>query len=368
MSDPTQQEHEQRVLDAQTGWHPMSDPHPAHEGFGEMMGGPNTHKMDAPSDVTSWTVIPTTRNVVADDGRGMTLRDEWWHVPTLVVEEIERTAAALSTTPAPLDVERLAALIHDAMPDEHNWRPYFQRVDEPDGWSLEIRRALSERIASAVIAGSEPATGHVAGGLPVEGARQGRCGRTARPRRPSPGGPPVSGRLGDWMETFSGRHFWPLDPRPAEIDPADIAHALSLLCRYGGHVDRFYSVAEHCVLMSLAVPPEHALAALLHDATEAYVVDVPRPLKRHLDGYREIEAGVWNAICLRFRLAGDLPTSVRLADDRILLTERNALMPRAGVWSQDAVCDPLPVVVSGWGPAQAEARYLARLAELGVSP
>lgn len=171
-------------------------------------------------------------------------------------------------------------------------------------------------------------------------------------------------RIGDWMETFSGQRFWPLDPRPDEIDPADVAHALSLLCRYGGHVDRFYSVAEHCVLMSLAVPPEHALAALLHDATEAYVVDVPRPLKRHLDGYREIEAGVWNAICLRYRLAGDLPASVRDADERILLTERNALMPRAGAWSQDAVYDPLPVFVTGWTPVLAERLYLDRLAEL----
>jgi hypothetical protein len=56
------------------------------------MYGPNTHKMDAPSDVTGWAVIRTTRNVVADDGRGFTLRDEWWHIPTFVVDEIERTA------------------------------------------------------------------------------------------------------------------------------------------------------------------------------------------------------------------------------------------------------------------------------------
>src|SRR5689334_2642685 len=115
---------------------------------------------------------------------------------------------------------------------------------------------------------------------------------------------------GDWMQTFTGRRFYPLSPRPGEIDPADIAHALSLLCRYGGHVDRFYSVAEHCVLMSQAVAPEDALAALLHDATEAYVVDVPRPLKRQLAGYREIEEQVWFAIAYRFRLDYELPAAV----------------------------------------------------------
>jgi hypothetical protein len=170
------------------------------------------------------------------------------------------------------------------------------------------------------------------------------------------------------MQTFTGRQFYPLDPRPDEIDPADIGHALSLLCRYGGHVDRFYSVAEHCVLMSEAVAPENALAALLHDATEAYVVDVPRPLKRQLAGYREIEAGVWSAICLRFHVAGDLPREVKDADDRILLTERNALMSRTThAWAQEGL-DPLGVVITGWSPLEAERRYLDRLAALTTTP
>ena len=171
---------------------------------------------------------------------------------------------------------------------------------------------------------------------------------------------------GDWMQTFSGARFYPLDPRPDEIDPADIAHALSLLCRYGGHVDRFYSVAEHCVLMSEAVAPEHALAALLHDATEAYVVDVPRPLKRYLGQYREIEASVWGAICLRFHVAGDLPAEVTDADNRILLTERNALMSRTRyAWAQEDLA-PLPVAITGWSPSEAEAIYAGRLAELAA--
>ena len=68
-------------------------------GFGvAQMDAPNTHKMDAPSDVTSWTVIPTTRNAVNEDGRGMNLRDEWWHIPTFVVEEIERLALVETDT------------------------------------------------------------------------------------------------------------------------------------------------------------------------------------------------------------------------------------------------------------------------------
>jgi len=169
---------------------------------------------------------------------------------------------------------------------------------------------------------------------------------------------------GDWMQTFTGRRFYPLDPRPNDIDPVDIGHALSLLCRYGGHVERFYSVAEHCVLMSEAVEPQFALAALLHDATEAYVVDVPRPLKRYLPEYRKIEDQVWQAIARRFRLEIEMPPQIKEADTRILLTERDALMPNTKYsWAQDGL-EPLPVQIKGWWPQHAEVRYLDRLAEL----
>lgn len=73
-------------------------------------------------------------------------------------------------------------------------------------------------------------------------------------------------RIGDWIQTFTGRQFWPLDPQPDHIDIADIAHALAHDCRFGGHCRRFYSVAEHSVLLSRAVAPEFRLAALMHDS------------------------------------------------------------------------------------------------------
>lgn len=169
---------------------------------------------------------------------------------------------------------------------------------------------------------------------------------------------------GDWMQLYSGARFYPMDPQPGEVSYIDIAHALGLLCRYGGHVDRFYSVAEHCVLMSEAVAPEHALAALLHDATEAYVVDVPRPLKRYLPDYKEIEQRVWFAIARRFSLELELPAEVKLADTRILLTERDTLMKNTRYsWAQEDM-EPLPVKVTGWGPRHAERNYTHRLLEL----
>lgn len=169
---------------------------------------------------------------------------------------------------------------------------------------------------------------------------------------------------GDWMQTYTGRRFYPLDPRPEEIHPEDIAHALSLLCRYGGHVDRFYSVAEHCVLMSRAVAPEHALAALLHDATEAYVCDIPRPLKRQLPGYQDLEQRVWWAIAVRFGIDLKLPAEVKDADNRILINERTALMPRAERWGVDDEYEALPVQIVGEAPLNAELLYLERLEAL----
>jgi len=171
-------------------------------------------------------------------------------------------------------------------------------------------------------------------------------------------------RRGDWMQTFTGRAFWPLDPRPEEIDRADIAHALSLLCRYGGHVRRFYSVAEHCVLMSRVVAPEYALWALLHDAAEAYMVDLPRPLKRQFPDYRAAEDNLMAYICKRFDLPVMCPPEVKDADNRILLDERGALMNGALHWGSLDGMAPLGVPITGWYPPDAELAYLERLSEL----
>lgn len=173
---------------------------------------------------------------------------------------------------------------------------------------------------------------------------------------------------GSWMQTFTGRQFYPLDPRPEEIDSRDVAHALSLICRYGGHTSRFYSVAEHCLLMSDAVPESVALWALLHDATEAYVGDMVRPLKHHMPDYRQIEENLMEVIAERFGLDGwAIPAAVKEADNRILLDERAALLsepPEA--WQQDGM-EPLGVVVFGMDPRDIERAYLGRLRDLGVA-
>lgn len=166
-------------------------------------------------------------------------------------------------------------------------------------------------------------------------------------------------RRGDWMQTFTGRAFWPVDPRADELDIEDIAHALSMMCRYAGHCLRFYSVAEHSVLMARAVPRQDALWALLHDATEAYVVDVPRPLKPYLPGYKQAEAAVLAAVAVRFGLRLPMPEAVKDADNRILHDEsqQNMAAPPRPWTLPDA--PPLGVELQFWPPERAEAEFLA---------
>jgi len=175
----------------------------------------------------------------------------------------------------------------------------------------------------------------------------------------------MNGR-GDWIQTAMGRQFWPMDPRPNEVFLDDIAHALSMLCRFGGHCQRFYSVAEHCVLLARAAPRPIKRWALLHDASEAYLVDVPRPLKPFLVGYDEAEAKIMRAVAVRFNLHLGLPDQVKALDRAILTDERlQNMAPEPVPWSTDG--DPLGVVLQFWNPERARAEFLREFEALSVS-
>lgn len=169
-------------------------------------------------------------------------------------------------------------------------------------------------------------------------------------------------RRGDWFTTFSGRKFWPLDPYPEDVVIEDIAHALANTCRFGGHCREFYSVAQHSVLVSRYAPPGMELLGLLHDATEAYVGDMVRPLKSSLPEYREIEDALWPAIARRFYLPTCNPrqfTALKEVDDRMLLTERrDVLIKTDHVWSLQG--EPFPDVVQPLSASEAEFLFLQR--------
>ena len=174
-------------------------------------------------------------------------------------------------------------------------------------------------------------------------------------------------RSGGWLHTFTGKRFYPLDPRPEEICIEDIAHSLSQQGRFAGHSNVFYSVAEHCVRASFAVPDiRDARWALLHDASEAYLVDVPTPLKRlpEFAAYREAETALMIVICERFGLSVAEPPSVKEADARMLLTEKRDLMsPAPAPWGREDIL-PYDQKIVPWTAVDAERRFLSRFQEL----
>jgi uncharacterized protein len=174
-------------------------------------------------------------------------------------------------------------------------------------------------------------------------------------------------RIGDWMQTYTGYQFWPADPRAEEIHLADIAHSLANQCRFAGHCLKFYSVAQHSIIVSRIVPPEDAAWGLLHDATEAYLVDLPRPVKRYSklgDEYRQLEGCLMTAICERFALPPEEPDSVKLSDDIVLMTEKRDLMPGLFKWRE--VATPLPEEITPMAPEEAEIAFLDRALEIGL--
>ena len=166
----------------------------------------------------------------------------------------------------------------------------------------------------------------------------------------------------NWILTHTGKRFDLFEPDVDMIDPRDIAHSLAHLCRFNGHTREFYSVAQHSCLVADLVPTEHKLAALLHDATEAYLGDMTRPLKEWMPYYRGFEDVIWGRVCERFGLEIDLPASVRQADLIALATERRDMMPPdPAIWDCLVGIEPAPERIRPWSPTEARLTYHQRL-------
>ena len=168
----------------------------------------------------------------------------------------------------------------------------------------------------------------------------------------------------EWIQTHTDRAFWVLDPKIEDLHILDIAHGLGNMCRYNGQCRRFYSVAEHCVHLFNAAPDEFKAWALLHDASEAYICDVPRPYKHALANYAEIEDGIMQVVARKFGLQFPMPDEVKQLDARIVVNEMTALFgtpPRPWQINQP----PIPsVTIHGWPPTTAKAQFLTAFAEL----
>lgn len=172
-----------------------------------------------------------------------------------------------------------------------------------------------------------------------------------------------------YIRLSSGGCFNFAHPASSDYTIEDIAHALSRICRFTGHVNaEHYSVAQHSVLVSYLLDNGDALAGLMHDAAEAFINDISTPLKQLLPDYRRIEAEVEHEVLSRFGIFS-LPPAVKLADRILLRTEQRDLMPDHGgmtpIWrDHNPAIQPLPGKIQPWYPDVAKKRFLRRFYDL----
>jgi hypothetical protein len=158
--------------------------------------------------------------------------------------------------------------------------------------------------------------------------------------------------------------MYPFDQQPGDISIFDISHALSNICRFTGHCSDFYSVAQHSLIVSLNVSEENALWGLLHDASEAYLCDVSRPIKHDISfaKYREIERKLQAVIVGKYGLSVEQPDEVTRVDNALLIAEAQDLGLFSSEWS--GIVDRLPVCICPLLPKDIETKFLDRFNEL----
>ena len=194
----------------------------------------------------------------------------------------------------------------------------------------------------------------------LENARVGRGAPEAGPPSPGP-----------YLQTVAGRWVNPFDPDPDQIELADIARALANQCRFGGHCRTFYSVAQHCVVVSELIEEEgggteDALAALMHDAPEAYLGDLPHPIKYRSQlgaAFREAEKPLERVIRRRFSITGS-PAAIKRIDRALLATERRAFSTETWHWPELSGVEPLDLELHAWSPDEAADAFVRRFEAL----
>jgi len=168
----------------------------------------------------------------------------------------------------------------------------------------------------------------------------------------------------NWFPTYSGEKFYPSDPDISEINIEDIAHSLSNQCRFAGHTKEFYSVAQHCLLVSHHVPYNIALEGILHDAAEAYCQDLIRPIKYGFGfhEYRIVEQRLEGKIEEKFNLFSLSSGVIKHHDNRALMTERRDLFldSKARHYDWGIREEPYEDVIIPMAPKEAKSAFLAR--------
>lgn len=181
--------------------------------------------------------------------------------------------------------------------------------------------------------------------------------------------------LGDhWISLLSGAKFNYNKPEESDVTIEDLASALSNICRYSGHLPRFYSVAQHLVNTSRIVKPEYAYTALMHDTAEAFTNDLPTPLKWALPIFKDLETSIESAMSKRFGFQFPYPPEIKEADSVMLILEKRHIKEDTSVWPayekfekelikhEDDYLDL--VNLDSWQPRRAKREFLERYEEL----
>jgi len=169
-------------------------------------------------------------------------------------------------------------------------------------------------------------------------------------------GPTIMLRSGAWFDFCA--------PASSNFTIEDVAHGLANICRYSGQCSSFYSVAEHSILVS-ETAKGFEFEALLHDAAEAFLGDITRPLKQMLPEYKRIEADVERAILDRFGVSGPIPLQVKQADLRVLAAEQRQIMPEGtDGWVRGQKVEPAPIIVRHFPPDEVKRLFLERFEAL----
>jgi 5'-deoxynucleotidase YfbR-like HD superfamily hydrolase len=166
----------------------------------------------------------------------------------------------------------------------------------------------------------------------------------------------------DWIETYTGKKFYPQEPKWEDIDIADVAHSLSNKCRFSGATYRFYSVAQHSVHICEFTPEPWKMEALLHDAAEAYFPDIPHPMKPFMRELAQMEEAIHSAVARRFNLDHPWPAIVKRLDNEIIADEARCLMHTGGrEWLNGRTGFAKAIIP--WEPRDAERIFLDKFSE-----
>lgn len=162
----------------------------------------------------------------------------------------------------------------------------------------------------------------------------------------------------------SGNFYSYLNPEQNVWSIEDIALSLSNLCRFGGQIGKFYSIAQHCVLVSYIIDPEFALDGLLHDGVEAFMVDIPTPLKSLLPDYKALEEKHEAEMFRRFGLQYPMVPAVRKADGELLIAEVRDMKPAHPMWDGYGIDASHVPTITPWTAEEAWVKFMLRFDEL----